>query len=66
MEDVNDTPLLNVDVDVLFEFIDYNDGNTVDIVNDTYRRDCTVNRKAFKKTSRIGLEAFAHGIHKFN
>ena len=37
MEDVNDTPLPNVDVDVPFEFIDYDDGNIVNMVNNTYR-----------------------------
>ena len=47
-EDVNDTPLPNVDVDVPFEFIDYDDGNTVDMVNDAYR-DCAADPKAFKE-----------------
>ena len=31
-EDVRDTPLPNVDVDVLFEFMDYNYGNSVDML----------------------------------
>ena len=47
-EDVNDTPLPNIDVDVPFEFIDYNDGNTVDMVNDAYR-DCGADPKVFKE-----------------
>ena len=47
-EDVNYTPLPNVDVDVAFEFIDYDDGNTVDMVNDAYR-DCAADPKAFKE-----------------
>ena len=47
-EDFNDTPLPNVDVDVPFEFIDCDDSNTVDMVNDVYR-DCTTDPKAFKE-----------------
>ena len=47
-EYVNDMPLPNVDVDVAFEFIDYDDGNTVDMVNDAYR-DCATDPKAFKE-----------------
>ncbi|KAH9779331.1 TTF-type domain-containing protein [Citrus sinensis] len=47
-EDVKDTPLPNVDVNVPFEFIDYNDSNTVDMVNDAYR-DYVADPKAFKE-----------------
>ena len=47
-ENVNDTPLPNVDVDVPFDFIDYDDSNTVDMVNDAYR-DCAADPKAFKE-----------------
>ena len=47
-EDVNDTPLPNVDVNVPFEFIDYDDSNTVDMVNDAYR-DCAADPKLFKE-----------------
>ena len=47
-EDVHDTPLSNVEVDVPFEFMDYDNGNTVDMVNDAYK-DCAINPKAFKE-----------------
>ena len=47
-EDVHDTPLPNVEVDVPFEFIDYDNGNTVDMVNDAYK-DCVADPKAFKE-----------------
>ena len=47
-EDVHDTTLPNIEVDVPFEFIDYDNGNIIDMVNDAYK-DCAANPKAFKE-----------------
>ena len=47
-EYVHDIPLPNVEVDVLFEFMNYDNGNTIDMVNNAYK-DCAADPKAFKE-----------------
>lgn len=47
-EDANDTPPPNIDVNVPFVFMDYDDSNTVDMVNKAYK-DSAVDPKAFKE-----------------
>lgn len=44
----DDTPLSNVDIDVPFEFSNYDNSNTVDMVNDAFK-DYAADPKAFKE-----------------
>ena len=63
-EDVHDAPLFNVGVDVLIEFMDYDNGNTVDIVNDAYK-DCVVGPKAFKELLEYVEKSLYQGCTNF-
>ena len=63
-KDVHDTPLPNIDVEVPFEFIYYDNGNRADMVNDAYK-DYDANPKTFKELLKQAKKPLYLGCKNF-